>query len=112
MTPLRAPADAICWSPADGWVFDEHEAQRALTDNGWALVVASDGRVHVGDDETAPLASVIRLDGDLAEVVLRLDDLGDTVAGVDTGEAADVAELRTRVAALASRVTRLEHGVT
>lgn len=110
MTPVRAPAAAVCWSPDSGWIFDEREAQRALTDNGWALMVASDGRVHVGEDETAPLAAMLRVDADVAELVERVGDLGDQGAALETAESVDVAELRTNMAALATRVRRLEGG--
>ena len=73
------------------------------------LVVSGDGMVRgVQPHAVAPLAAVLRIDTDLAEVVARLDDLGDRLAGIDIGEATDVNELRARVTALVRRVDLLE----
>ena len=108
--PLRAPAGARGWTPADGWLYDGDELPRQVEGAGdMVLVVSDDGMVRgVQPHAVAPLAAVLRVDADLAEVVARLDDLGDRLVGVDTAEATDVNELRARVTALVRRVDRLE----
>jgi len=106
--PLRAPAGARGWTPADGWLYDGDELPERV-DEGPMLVVSDDGMLRgVTRRDRAPLTAVLRVDADLAEVVARLDDLGDRLVGVDTAEATDVNELRARVTALVRRVDRLE----
>ena len=77
------------------------------------LIISADGVVRgVQPHAVAPLAAVLRIDADLAEVVARLDDLADRAHGLDVSEATDVYELRARVTALVHRVRQLEGGAS
>lgn len=106
--PIRAPEGAVGWTARGGYLYERGDMPRRVVAGEMVLVVSADGMVR-GVTEPA-LAAVLRLDGDMAEVVQRLAEVGETVAGVDTGAAGDVAELRTRMRSLAARVDRLEHG--
>ncbi|HSJ44310.1 MAG TPA: hypothetical protein VK923_06480 [Euzebyales bacterium] len=61
------------------------------------------------DHDPAPLRALVRVEVDMTEIVERLDDLGDTVAGLDAAEAGDKAEVMVRLRVLADRVAALEH---
>ena len=54
------------------------------------------------------MLALLRFKVDMTEVVERLDDLGDKVAGLDAAEAGDKAEVLVRLCALTDRVARLE----
>lgn len=109
--PLRAPVGAVGWSPDAGWLYDTQEVVKRVDRDAYVLVVSNDGYLRgVTPTDRAPLVAVVRVDGDLAEVVARLDDLADRAHGLDVSEATDVNELRARVTALVHRVDRLEGG--
>ena len=73
--------------------------------DAYVLTVSSDGMLRgVTDHDPAPLRALVRVEVYMTEIVERLDDLGDTVAGLDAAEAGDKAEVMVRLRALADRV--------
>lgn len=105
---IRAPQGALAWTPARGYLYEPAEVPAHVEAGELVLVVSDDGYLRgVAHYDRAPLASLLRVEGDLAEIVARLDDLGDTVAGIDTGIATDVNMLRARMDALVHRVDQL-----
>ena len=109
---IRAPQGAIAWTPTDGWVYDAVELPDHIEQGHYVVVVSErDGMVRgVTAYTTAPLVALLRVDADLAEVVERVGELGEQLAGLGTGEALDMNEVRARLAAIVHRVTRLEGG--
>ena len=102
--PVRAPAGARAWTPDIGWLYEREEVPRHVEAGAVALVVSDDGWLRgVTDDDHAPLAAVLRIDGDLAEVVERIDALADRAEGLDTGLAVEVSMLKARVRQLENR---------
>lgn len=123
--PIRAPAGAVGWTASAGYLFDSAELTHRATAGEVVLVVPAEGMLRgVTPDNRAPLLAVLRLDGDLVDVVTRLDDLsdridqvtrmhdalaepvsdlGDRAAGLDTGLAVEVSTLKGRVRKLEER---------
>ena len=56
------------------------------------------------------MRALLRVEGDVAELVARVDDLADRVEALDVSEATDTNELRARLTALVHRVDLLERG--
>lgn len=103
---VRAPQGARGWTASGGYVYDETEMPRRLEGGAMLLVVSADGYVRgVQPHATAPLAAVLRLDGDVAEVVLRLDELGDELHGRQSAVADRLDQLTRLHAELAARVS-------
>jgi hypothetical protein len=80
---IRAPQGAIAWTPTDGWIYDVVELPTRVVDGHYMLVVSErDGVIWgVTATTTAPLAAVLRIEADLTELVLRLNDIAEFVAG-------------------------------
>lgn len=81
LDPIPAPQDALGWSPEDGFIYD----RKVLTDRlaqGWYVhMISDDGRLYgVMAQDRAPLAAVLRLEGDVASLVEALGDFGEYVA--------------------------------
>lgn len=95
--PVRAPDGAYAWSSLRGWLYDPDGPSDAV-EGDVILTVSSDGLLRgVLPTDRAPLSAVLRVEGDVVEVVQRLDDLADRAAGLDTGLAVEVAALKHRV---------------
>lgn len=106
--PIPAPQGAIAWTPDTGYLYEPGEVPIHVETGAVVLVVSDDGQLRgVKAHDRVPLAAVLRVEGDIAEVVMRLDDLGDHVAGIDTSVASDSNGLRARTDALVARVERL-----
>lgn len=77
--PVRAPAGAVAWEPARGWLYpgDEPSSAEALDAASPVFIVSSrDGAVHgVSRNEPAPLVAVLRLETDVAQLVERVNEL-------------------------------------
>lgn len=114
MTALRAPAGAIGWTPDSGWIYDEHEAPAALEEHGGlVLVVSDDGMVRgVTSSDRAPLSAVLRVDGDLVDVVTRLDEVADELAVLERQAGARLIALLHRVDTLEGVHARLAERVS
>lgn len=107
--PIPAPQGAVAWTPSRGFVYERPEAAAAVDAGETVHVVSRDGYLRgVAPSNRAPLVALLRVEGDVAELVARVGDLGETVAGLDAGESVDVSDLRSRVAALTHRVVQLE----
>lgn len=113
---VRAPQGARGWTASGGYVYDETEMPRRLEGGAMLLVVSHDGYVRgVTERDHAPLAAILRLDGDLHEVVARLDELADELRGRQSAVADRLdqltrlhAELSTRVGDLGDRAAGLD----
>ena len=102
--PIRAPQGALAWTPAEGYLYERSEIAVHVAAGSMVLVVSDDGYLRgVTERDRAPLAALLRLEGDLTEVVRRLDDLGEAVAGFDAGVAVDLSALKGRVRRLEER---------
>ena len=102
--PVRAPQGALGWSPDGGWLYEPTEVRSSVDAGHMTLVVSDDGWLRgVTDHDRAPLAAVLRIDGDLVEVVARLDQLAERAEAADTGNAVEIAALRGRVRQLENR---------
>ena len=101
---VRAPQGALAWTAVHGWLY-EHEMAPSPTDTrDLLLVVSEDGYLRgVAFHDRAPLVAVLRIDGDLTEIVARIDNLADRVVGLDTGLAVEVSMLKGRVRQLENR---------
>ena len=98
---IRAPQHAVAWVPETGYLYEPSEVPTHLEAGAVVLVVGSDG--YVRGVTHAELAAVLRIDGDLDQLVQRVEELGDRAAGLDTGLAVEVAALRGRVRQLENR---------
>ncbi|HSJ45287.1 MAG TPA: hypothetical protein VK923_11455 [Euzebyales bacterium] len=108
-TDVQAPAEALAWSPAHGFVVDLAELLEARGEGERTLEVtdAPDGHPFgvIADVEgEAPLASLIRVDRMLVDMqraqralAERLADIIDRQSGQDTDIAVEVAALKARV---------------
>lgn len=84
--PVRVPNGAQAWIAREAWLYEADGVPVELAAGQLVLVVSDDGYVRgIGPDDLAPLAAVLRIDGDVTEIVLRLGDLKDRAAGFDTG---------------------------
>lgn len=107
--PLRAPQGARAWTPSRGFVYEHSETAAAVEAGDSVHVVSRDGFLRgVSPTNRAPLRALLRIETDLAELVQRLGDLADSVAGLDAAEAGDKAEVLVRLRALTERVAALE----
>jgi hypothetical protein len=98
--PIRAPQGAIAWTPTDGWLYERAEMPTRIEGGDVVYVVSADGRVRgITPSMTAPLAAVLRIDADLADLVTRLNDLAEAHSD-------EITELRGRQDALVARVDR------
>lgn len=101
---IRAPQGAIAWTTADGWLYDGDPMPTTPDIGDLVLMVSPDGYLRgVTLHDRAPLASLLRIDADLAEVVRRIDHLADRAEGLDTSTAVEVAMLKGRVRRLEER---------
>ena len=79
---VRAPAGAVGWVPAVGFVYTVEELPTHIEDGHYALIVSErDGMVRISGTETAPLVSVLRLDAAVEELTSALNDVAEHFAG-------------------------------
>ena len=104
---VLAPAGALGWSASRGFIDSPGELFEAQGE-GEVVLDVDDDQVLRDVEGDAPLAVTVRHDRELTDVrrvtaglAVRVSDLGDRAAGLDTG-------LATEVAALKARVRRLE----
>lgn len=109
---VAAPDGAIAWSVSLGFIDDLDELTEARIDGDLLLPVTDDDPAGLvaSVEGDAPLACVVRIDRELltltrvlARLAERVSDLGDRAAGLDTGIAVEVAQLKTRVRKLETR---------
>lgn len=107
---VLAPTGAIAWSPAAGFI-DHPDELFELRGAGELLLDVTDAPTGSGPmgvveavEGDAPLACIVRVDREVtdlrrvhAALAQRVSDLGDRAAGLDTGLAVEVAALKTRV---------------
>ena len=97
---IRAPHGAVAWTPANGWLYSPDDVPILLEDGDLVIVVSDDGVIRgVTSHDRAPLSAVLRIDGDVSELVARIGDLEQPIS-----------ELKARVDALVARVDRLSGG--
>jgi hypothetical protein len=66
----------VAWTPIAGWLYEADEAREMAERGPLMIAVSDDGRVHV-DQGAAVLSAVLRIDADVTELVLRLQDIAD-----------------------------------
>lgn len=89
---IRAPQGAVGWTPTTGYVYDTRELPDHVDAGHYVIVVSeSDGMVRLNSVESAPLAAVLRLETDVAELVARVADIDH---GVDDQAIEAVSDLR------------------
>lgn len=88
---MRAPQGAIAWTPAIGWMYEPVDLRERVTAGHYVLVVSErDGIVRgLTETTTAPLSAVLRIDADVTELVLRLNDIAEYVADRLAGRTGD-----------------------
>lgn len=101
---VHAPQGALAWTAMGGWRYAGDRAPSTTETGDLVLVVSDDGYLRgVTLHDRAPLIALLRIDGQLTEIVARIDQLADRVAGLDTGLAVDVSMLKGRVRQLENR---------
>jgi hypothetical protein len=110
---VAAPPGALAWAPSFGFVFAADELLEARGEGELLLDVEDDVVADV--EGPAPLATLIRADRQLdelrqlhAKLAERVGHAGDQLAGLDTAESMDRADVLVRLRRLAERVAQLE----
>jgi hypothetical protein len=94
---VRAPQGAVGWTPTTGWLYDVRDLPDHVDAGHYVIVVSeSDGMVRLNSIETAPLAAVLRLETDVAELRNRVEDEGLREQLVDIAEFAGARLSQTR----------------
>lgn len=97
---IRAPHRAVAWTPAGGWLYSPDDVPILVEDGDLVIVVSDDGVIRgVTNHDRAPLSAMLRIDGDVSQLVERIADLEQPIS-----------ELKARVDALVARVDRLSGG--
>jgi len=78
---VTAPAGALGWVPAVGWIYEPVDLPTHVEDGHYVLVVSErDGKVRISGTESAPLVSVLRLDAAVEELTSALLDISEHFA--------------------------------
>jgi hypothetical protein len=74
--PVRAPQDAVAWTPEVGWIFAVDSVPTMIHDNQYIILVSPvDGRTPpIPVNQLAPLIAVMRLETELIELRWKLID--------------------------------------
>lgn len=110
---MRAPQGAVAWTPEDGFLYRNDPVPVALEAGDLVLVVSDDGELRgVTPHDRAPLAAMLRVDGDLADVVTRLDEIADELAVLERQAGARLTAAVHRLSTLEELHARLAERVS